>query len=194
MAILNFKITKAVLTVIFSALVLLGIFLGTSISFADNQKAVLPPPAFVNPEDFHSVEEVLYLEGRANPNASVTVAVQKPGENSLQLTAQALDSGEWIIAKKIILGSGIYEIRAQQQLGNLVSGWSEPQIMKSIVTGIHILGLNILYINIVLALLIILVPLAAIFSYFVRHHWKFRIWVKNGKPHHPIFSRAKIKK
>ena len=194
MAILNFKITKVVLAAIFPALMLLGIFSRTSISFANDQKTVLPPPAFVNPEDFHSVEEVLYLEGRASPNASVTVTVQKPGERSLQLTAQALDSGEWIIAKKIILGSGIYEIRTRQQLGELVSSWSEPQMMKSIVTGIHILGLNILYINIVLALLIILVPLAAVFSYFARHHWKFRVWVKNGKLPHPIFSRPKIKK
>ena len=171
----NLKIN---ITAVFTTLIFSGVFLGFTTARAEDRN-FLAPPSFISPKDFYPIEEVFYIEGRAEPSAIVTVLLQKAVGSSLPLAVQASASGEWSIAKKIVLESGTYEILVRQQLQDLVSDWSSPQLMQSIVTGIHFFSWNILYTEISLVLLIIFIPIAIVFSYFF---WKYRalkLWIKN---------------
>lgn len=126
------------------------------------------PTISISPDYFYTLEEVLYLEGRAEPNAIVTVTLTKQGEKPLKFTVKADSSGEWVVAEKAYLSAGNWQVRAKQQVGTLVSGESNPRVIRSIVTGVNIFGLNVRYVVIAAVVFTFLLVLAFVFFYFRR--------------------------
>ena len=130
---------------------------------------VLPSPEIsVHLDYFYPWEEILYLEGRAAPEALVTVSLEKTGREPVQFVAAADAAGAWIVAEKVYLSSGDWEIRARQQVGRAASAWSEPKALNSIVTGANILGLEVRYVGIAGVSLIFLMVIGALLFYSMR--------------------------
>ena len=98
------------------------------------------PYISVNPDIFYPLDEVLYLEGRAQPNAIVTVQIRKESgaEKPVKFTVKADAYGEWVVAEKTYLSSGNWEVRARQQVGIALSGESNPRLIRSVVSGVSI--------------------------------------------------------
>lgn len=150
----------------------------------------IPPPVrqplaepiiSISPDDFKPLEEFLYVEGYAVPNATVYVEFQKQGEKPVKFSVRALSNGEWTLnQQKTFLSSGYWEIRARQQVGTEVSGWSNPRVIRSVVTGVSFLGFNIRYVVIATILLVFILIIAAIFFYFLRRirHFKEQLFEK----------------
>lgn len=128
------------------------------------------PMISISPDYYYPFEEILYLEGRANPNAIVTVQIRKEAgaEQPVKFTVKADSSGEWVIAQKTYLSGGIWQVRARQQLAGAVSGDSNPRVIRSVVTGFNVLGLNVRYAVIGGFALAFLVILTGVFIYFRR--------------------------
>lgn len=126
------------------------------------------PYISISPDDFQPLEEILYIEGRAEPNAIVTVIIQKQGDKPVKFTVKADTTGEWVVAEKTYLSTGNWEVRARQQVGTQVSGMSNPRVIRSVVTGVNIFGLSIRYVAIALFALLILAVIAGIMVYFRR--------------------------
>ena len=129
---------------------------------------ILEPTISISPDYFYTFEEVLYLEGRANPNAIVTVTLQKQGEQPVKFTVKADSSGEWVVAEKTYLSGGNWQVRAKQQVGGILSQESNPRVIRSVVTGITLLGLNIRYVVIAAVSFVFIITLVGIFIYFHR--------------------------
>jgi hypothetical protein len=110
-------------------------------------KALSQPSIAISPDYFYPPEEILYIEGRSEPNVIINVSLQKQGEQPLKFTVQADNLGEWVLAEKVFLNSGNWEVRARTQDGDSVSEWSNPRVIRSIVSGINILGISIRYLT-----------------------------------------------
>jgi len=129
---------------------------------------ILEPTISISPDYFYTFDEVLYIEGRSNPNAIVTVTLQKQGEQPVKFTIKADSSGEWVVAEKAYLSAGNWQVRAKQQVGGILSGESNPRVIRSIVTGVNIFGLNIRYVVIAIVVFAFLFTLLIVFIYFHR--------------------------
>lgn len=154
---------------IFLAVALCAMFFGAPAlaQVTGNQPRELSEPYIsISPDYFYTLEEILYIEGRAEPSAIVIVVLKKETEKPVKFTVRADSTGEWVIAEKTYLSSGNWEVRAQQQFGTQVSGSSNPRVIKSIVTGISLFGLQIRYVVIASIILVILAVIAGIFIYF----------------------------
>ena len=144
-----------------------------SVSFAQvrepvSQEGPAEPYISISPDTFYPLEEILYIEGRADPNALVTVVLQKQGDKPVKFTVKTDSGGEWVVAEKTYLTSGNWEVRARQQVGTAVSGWSNPRVVRSVVTGVNIFGLNIRYVAIALVAFLFLGVIAFLLVYFRR--------------------------
>ncbi|MEW6747730.1 MAG: hypothetical protein AB1486_33795 [Planctomycetota bacterium] len=127
---------------------------------------LIEPTIAISPEYFYPLEEVLYLEGRSYSNAFVTVLLQKQGERPVKFTVKADSSGEWVVAEKTYLSAGNWEVRAKQQVGSSVSGESNPRVIRSIVTGVTIFGMNIRYVVIAAISFAFVIIFVILFVYF----------------------------
>ncbi|MEK7555140.1 MAG: hypothetical protein AAB518_04120 [Patescibacteria group bacterium] len=135
---------------------------------------VMPPPATspaepyisVSPDEFRTLEEVLYIVGRSDPKAIVTVTLTKQGEKPIKFTVPADSSGEWTITEKTYLSAGYWQVRAKQQIGTLISGESNPRVIRSVVNGVSIFGWNVRYVVIAGVLLFFLAVVTSLFVYF----------------------------
>lgn len=135
---------------------------------------VVPVPEIaVNPDVYYPLDEILYLEGRAMPNATLQIQFAKQGARPVQFGAKSDPNGEWVLAEKVPLEAGDWEARVREVFGNdKVSEWSNPRVFKVIVSGVTIGGVNIKFASLVLIIVIILVVGMGIFFYFmgkVRH-------------------------
>jgi len=142
-------------------------FAGIRLVFAQSA-----PTINVHPDVYYSFDEVLYFEGRAQPNSSVQIQFQKGGAKPVKINVRSDNNGEWVLAEKIPLEEGDWEVRARiMKDGDAVSGWSNPRIFKVIATGVTIGGVNIKFTFLSLLLVILLV--AGIFTiwYFL---WKVK--------------------
>ena len=127
------------------------------------------PYIAISPDNFYTLEEILYIEGRSEPNAIVTVTLTKQqGEKPVKFTVKADSMGEWVVAEKTYLSAGNWQVRAKQLVGTQVSGESNPRVIQSIVTGVNLFGWNIRYVAIAAVILVFLAVIAFIFFYFRR--------------------------
>lgn len=105
---------------------MIAVWSGAALAYAQTVPPAGLQPAepyiAISPDYFYPLEEVLYIEGRADPNAIVTLNLQKQGEQPLKFTVKTDAAGEWVVAEKAYLSSGIWEVRARQQVGALISG------------------------------------------------------------------------
>ena len=131
-----------------------------------------PPEPYISisPDYFYTLEEILYLEGRANPNALVMVQLRKDAgtEKPVNFKIKADTSGEWVVAEKTYLSAGNWEVRARQQVGALVSAESNPRVIRSVVTGVNLFGLSIRYVVIAGFVFAFILIIIFIFWYFRR--------------------------
>jgi len=162
-------------------LVILSVFIFSifiySLSFAEtgdstqnsnivHDKPLFQPYISISPDIFYPLEEILYLEGRAEPNSLVMINILKQGEQPVRFTVSADSFGEWVVNEKVFLSSGNWEVRARQQVGQEVSSWSNPRNIRSIVTGVNVFGINIRYVVIASVVLIFLFAIFSISIYF----------------------------
>ncbi len=91
------------------------------------------PSISISPDYFYTSQEMLYLEGRANPSAIVIVELQKTGDTPVQFSVRADSVGEWVVAEKTNLSIGDWQVKARQQVGADVSDWSNPRVIHSVV-------------------------------------------------------------
>ncbi|MBI2591776.1 MAG: hypothetical protein HYW34_03820 [Candidatus Brennerbacteria bacterium] len=80
---------------------------------ADTAKVLPVPVISVNPDIYYPLDEVLYLEGRALPNSTVQIQFLKQGAKPLKFNSKSDANGEWVLAEKINLESGDWEVRAR---------------------------------------------------------------------------------
>ena len=150
---------------------------GISLAVFARAQTTLPPPApqtpsepyiSISPDYFYPLEEVLYIEGRANPDAVVTVQIRKDAgtDKPLSFKIKADSSGEWVIAEKAYLSAGNWQVRARQQVGSLVSGESNPRVIRSVVTGVRVWGMNLRYVVIAGFIVVFILIIVFIFWYF----------------------------
>ncbi len=128
------------------------------------------PYISISPDYFYPMEEILYLVGRANPNAIVMIQIRKDAgtEKPINFKVKADASGEWVVAEKTYLSAGNWQVRARQQVGVLVSGESNPRVIRSVVTGVNVFGLNIRYVAIAGIILVFILAIFFVFIYFRR--------------------------
>ncbi len=147
--------------------------LGFMVSPASAQ--VLPPVAppvepyiSISPDEFLTLEDILYVVGRSDPSAIVTVTLTKQGDKPIKFTVKADSSGEWTVTEKTYLSAGYWQIRAKQQVGALVSGESNPRVIRSVVNGVSIFGWNVRYVVIAGVVSAFLAVFVFLFVYFRR--------------------------
>lgn len=115
----------------------------------------LPAPTIgVNPDIYYPLDEILYLEGRAKPNSTLQIHFLKQGEKPLRLVAKSDQNGEWVLAERVPLKAGDWEVRARIVDGEQTSSWSNPRIIKAIITGITLGGVTVKFSFFVLLLVI----------------------------------------
>jgi len=127
------------------------------------------PTIVISPDVYYPLDEILYLEGRAEPNFVVQIRFQKQGAKPLTFTAKVDPRGEWVLAEKVRLEAGDWEVRARTvdpKNQDNVSEWSNPRIFKVIVSGITIGGINIKFAALSLVIIILLIFGAVLFLYF----------------------------
>jgi hypothetical protein len=168
-SILKFKLS---VLFIFSAVIFLG---GKGIVFAQTstiqtQVKELPQPTIaINPDIYYPLDEVLYIEGGAEPNFMVQIRFEKQGAKPTTFTAKSDSRGEWVLAEKIPLAAGDWEVRARivdKQNKDNFSDWSNPRVFKVILNGITIGGVNIKFAVLSLIIIILLIGGVALILYF----------------------------
>lgn len=104
------------------------------------------PTIAVYTDLYYPLDEILYLEGRAKPNSTVQIQFQQAGLKPINLNTKSNSNGEWVLAEKIPLEAGNWEIRARIiESSGAVSSWSHPRIIKALVTGITVIGFTFKY-------------------------------------------------
>lgn len=146
------------------------ILLFTAIAFGASH---LPSPTInVSPDVYYPFDEILYLEGRAKPAANVQIQFQKQGAKPSTFNVKSDANGEWVLAEKIKLGDGDWEVRARLLVSETdVSEWSNPRVFKVVVSGVTIGDVNIKFAFLSFALFLLFAVSVAAFLYFT---WRVR--------------------
>lgn len=155
-------------------LLLIGGVLHGGLVFAADE---LPSPTItINPDIYYPLDEILYLEGRSKPNLTVSIQFSKQGTKPLKFAAKSDANGEWVLAEKVPLEAGDWEVRARL-LGqkDAASDWSNPRVFKVIVSGIMIGNFNIKFAALTFFLVISLVLTAMIVAYFTQRIRQLRL-------------------
>ncbi len=141
-----------------------------SFGFAAEDASV--PTITINPDVYYPLDEILYIEGRATPNATVQIQFAKQGARPVQFGTKSDPNGEWVLAEKVPLEAGDWEVRAREASGiDKVSEWSNPRVFKVVVSGITLGGVNIKFASLVLFIVLLLMLGLATVLYFT---WKVR--------------------
>ncbi len=152
-------IDKILLPLCFLALALSG----TALAIQE-----LPTPTIaVNPDVYYPFDEVLYIEGRAAPKETVQVRFFKQGAEPVLFTTKSDANGEWVLAKKVSLEEGDWEVRARvYQDSGAASQWSNPRVFKAVITGITIGGINIKFAALTFIIVVLLMFSGGLTWYF----------------------------
>lgn len=107
---------------------------------------VLAPSINVAPQEYYPLDEAIYLEGKAEPKNKVQIYFEKisGGVQPISFEVLANSNGEWFLSQKLELSSGEWSVRARV-MSDPPSDWSNPRIIKSVVSGFLIGGLKIKY-------------------------------------------------
>jgi len=126
------------------------------------------PTIAVYPNTYFPLDEVLYLEGRAQPQSSVQIYFQKYGSKPVRLNVRSDENGEWVLAQKVLLDSGDWEVRARMvKSSGEISGWSNQRVFEAVVSGITIGSVSIKFTILSSALVILIIVIAFLVWYFV---------------------------
>lgn len=136
------------------------------------QEILSPPVISVTPDIYYPLEETLYLEGRADPHATLQIHFQKAGAKPVNLTVKSDANGEWVLAQKLLLEAGEWEVRVRTVTSSgMNSEWSNPRVFKAVATGITIGGVNIRFAFLSFFIVVLLITGIAVVAYF---SWRVR--------------------
>lgn len=135
----------------------------------------VPAPSInIAPDTFYPLDEVLYMEGRATPMADVRIMFQKQGSAPVNFTIKADQNGEWSLTEKVLLETGDWEVRARIMKDGTVSEWSNPRLVRAVVSGFNVGSFQVKYVSIALILVAILGLGIALSIYFAHRIRKLR--------------------
>jgi len=135
---------------------------------ADVSKKITIPTVTVSPDVYYPFDETLYIEGRAEPESAVQVQLQKQGSKSLRFSIKSDSTGEWVLAERIPMDAGDWEVRARAAGDpDQFSDWSNPRIFKVIINGVTLGGVNIKFSFLTLVIFFLLAMGGAIIWYFL---------------------------
>ena len=156
------------------------------IQFAQKSVAgsgLLAPRINVAPNIYYPLEEVLYLEGQAPPKTKIDLIFEKTGSSPVRVVIDSNSNGEWFFSEKLELASGEWTVRARI-LGDPPSDWSNPRVIRSIVSGFALGSLKIKYFPIVLVFFLLITASFILFVYLF-----FRVRnLKNSERERRIFD------
>lgn len=150
------------------------IFLFSMILFAVSSHvalaaAIAAPTINIAPTSYYSLDEILYIEGRAVPNKNVELLFEKPSSQPVRMTVKANSNGEWYFGERLELVGGEWMARARIVDGDIISDWSNPRIVRSIISGFNIGSLQIKYLPIFIVLVLLFAAGFALLLYsFIR--------------------------
>lgn len=148
------------------AVLFLVLFFWPSHVFSAKESPIVPTIA-VSPDVYYPFDEVLYLEGRADPGVAVEIQLTKSGAKPRKFSVRADQTGEWVLAEKMPLEAGDWEVRTRAMgAQNAVSDWSNPRVFKVIVSGITIGGVNIKFAFFAMVIVVLLLLGGVAFLYF----------------------------
>jgi len=136
------------------------------VSFAAG-KEILPPIINIVPEQYYSLDDILYIEGKTGYSYSpVEILFERVsgGASNFRFQVKSNSVGDWFLSQKTELASGEWYVRARVLL-DPPSDWSNPRIIRSVVSGFNIGGIKIKYIPMAGMLIILLMASAALFVY-----------------------------
>lgn len=132
------------------------------------------PTISVTPDIYYPFDEILYLEGNAAPETLIQVQFQKSGAKPVTMTTRSDVRGEWVLAGKVPLDAGAWEVRARLVTGaGAISAWSNPRLIKAVATGIVLGGVSVTYVFLLLIFLSALGAAAALAWYFYSRMKRF---------------------
>jgi len=144
-------------------------FVGSGSALAQISELV-EPLIVISPDTYYPLEEILYIEGHAESGSTVRVIFSKDGEVPVRFVVKADSAGQWFLQEKVHLVSGIWEVRVRAEIdnpGDIVSEWSNPRLIRSVITAMSFGGIQIKYITITLIVFSILAIVCGTFIYFV---------------------------
>lgn len=132
---------------------------------------LVSPTITISPDIYYPFEEILYLEGTSVPEMTVEIKLQKIGARPLTYTVRSKFDGEWVLAEKIPLSSGQWEVRARLLVDKEFSAWSNPRLFKVVISGVTLGGWNIKFATLTLLIVALLIfggVLALVFGLRIR--------------------------
>ncbi|MCH8316876.1 MAG: hypothetical protein IIA88_00005, partial [Bacteroidetes bacterium] len=119
--------------------------------------SLFTPTINVAPSVYYSLDEALYLEGRADAGAEVELFFENSGSQPVRVIVDVNSNGEWFFRERLELASGEWTVRARTVGNPDLSDWSNPRIIRSIVSGFIIGSVKVKYVPVILTLLSIFV-------------------------------------
>lgn len=118
-------------------------------------ESISAPTINVAPQQYYPLEEALYIEGKGPPaGQKIEFIFEKVsgGTQPVRLEVQANSNGDWFLAQRVELASGEWSVRARAVSGKGTSDWSNPRIIRSLVSGFVVGGVTVKYAPIALTL------------------------------------------
>ncbi|MDO8600009.1 MAG: cohesin domain-containing protein [bacterium] len=108
------------------------------------------PTINIAPSQYYPLDELLYLEGKASPNAGLDILFENiaGGAQPVRVSVNTNAGGEWFFSERLELASGEWSVRVRSAKENEYSDWSNPRIIRSVVSGFFVGGIKIKYLPI----------------------------------------------
>lgn len=128
---------------------------------------IVVPTINVAPQQYFPLDEVLYIEGKGPVSSKIELFFEKVsgGSQPVRLIVDANSNGEWFLAQKVELSSGEWSVRARAAVGTNVSDWSNPRIIRSLLSGVVIGGVTFKYAPIAISLFLAVFAAGALLIY-----------------------------
>ena len=142
------------------------------------------PKIAIAPDTYYPFDEILYIEGLAPIMSTVQVRLQKTGSKPVQLTVKSNELGEWVLAQKVSLVEGEWEVRARTVIGEeKVSEWSQPRILTVVSSGVSFGGIQVRFMSLTFIILLCILAGIGAIGYFMRRITKLRALLLSKEIH-----------
>jgi len=181
----KFKITLSTFTFyflfsIFSVVLIFSTFYFLTSSIVFSQEELPTPNIAVSPNIYYPQDEIIYLEGAALPDSTLEINFQKQGQKPITLTTRSDARGEWVLAEKVPMGEGDWQVRARiVKFTGETSLWSNPRLVKAVATGFVVGGVTFKFSALVFIMLLIFVLSAFLIIYFYSRMKRYQMQTQN---------------
>ncbi len=126
------------------------------------------PSILIAPIQYDSLEEMLYIEGKSEPNATIDLLFETTsGAQPVRVETRANANGEWFFADRLELADGEWMLRARA-IASPASEWSVPRLIQVKHSGFYIGSLKIRYLPTIAGILVAIMGSCALFIYAFR--------------------------